>query len=209
MENSVGKRMKKIRKVKKLNVDDLAEIIGVNRATYYRYEKDEILKVPYLVIESIADALGTTPAYLMGREPAENKFKKHKVEPSSPIINNSIADKIKSLRASRQLTAAEMANELHIDAFEYMQYENGEKDVPFAFVQKLADYFGISLNDFDNLVDVHFSNNTSAFVTTNSRELELHKRWMDSVGDIAWTDEEYQKLIDFALFVKSQRKDDK
>ena len=55
----------------KMSADKLAEKIGKNRATVYRYEKDEIENMPYDVLEPIAEALNVSPAYLMGWEEKE------------------------------------------------------------------------------------------------------------------------------------------
>ena len=51
-----------------LSVDELANLIGKNRATIYRYESAEIEKLPINVLEPLAKALRTTPAELMGWE---------------------------------------------------------------------------------------------------------------------------------------------
>lgn len=63
---TIGDRIKKLRKEKGISVDKLAEIIGKDRATIYRYESNDIEKMPTSVLEPLATALGTTPAYLMG-----------------------------------------------------------------------------------------------------------------------------------------------
>ncbi|MBF9298733.1 helix-turn-helix transcriptional regulator [Staphylococcus epidermidis] len=68
---SIGNRIKKRRKEMKMSADKLAEKIGKNRATVYRYEKDEIENMPYDVLEPIAEALNVSPAYLMGWEEKE------------------------------------------------------------------------------------------------------------------------------------------
>lgn len=49
-----------------LSADQLADMIGKNRATIYRYESDEIENFPLPIIDPLADALQTSPAYLMG-----------------------------------------------------------------------------------------------------------------------------------------------
>ncbi len=60
-----------------MSVDDLAVAIGKNRATVYRYENQEIGKLPVDILKPLASALGVSPAYLMGWEeeatPAEDK----------------------------------------------------------------------------------------------------------------------------------------
>ena len=77
---TVGDRIKHLRKEKGISVEKLAELIGKDRATVYRYESQDIEKMPTSVLEPLAKALGTTPSYLMGWEsnasllPQENVF---------------------------------------------------------------------------------------------------------------------------------------
>lgn len=60
-----------------MTVDELADMVGKNRTTIYRYESDWIDDLPSSVLKPLAKALQTTPAALMGWEPepfsAENK----------------------------------------------------------------------------------------------------------------------------------------
>ena len=51
-----------------MSVDELAKKLGKNRATVYRYENGDIENLPLDILEPIATALQTTPAYLMGWE---------------------------------------------------------------------------------------------------------------------------------------------
>lgn len=62
----IGKRIKDRRKELRMSADKLAEILGKNRATIFRYEKGEIENLPLEILEPLAEALQTTPAYLMG-----------------------------------------------------------------------------------------------------------------------------------------------
>ena len=65
---NVGQRIKNRRKELGMSADKLAELINKNRATIYRYEKNEIENMPYDVIEPLAKVLNVSPAYLMGWE---------------------------------------------------------------------------------------------------------------------------------------------
>ncbi|WP_059050784.1 helix-turn-helix domain-containing protein [Paenibacillus senegalimassiliensis] len=65
---TIGDRIKKRRKELRLSVDQLSASLGKNRATVYRYEGDEIDNMPLSILEPLAKALKTTPAYLMGWE---------------------------------------------------------------------------------------------------------------------------------------------
>ena len=54
-----------------MSADKLAEILGKDRSTIYRYEKGDIENMPLDILEPIANALNTTPQYLMGWEEVE------------------------------------------------------------------------------------------------------------------------------------------
>lgn len=66
--------MKARRKEIGLSAERVAEILGVSPATIYRYEKGDIEKVPGDLLAPIANALQTTPAYLMGWNTSNHAF---------------------------------------------------------------------------------------------------------------------------------------
>ena len=69
---NIGNRIKQRRIELDLTVDDLVALTGKSRATIYRYENGDIENMPSTVLEPLAVALRTTPAYLMGWDnPAE------------------------------------------------------------------------------------------------------------------------------------------
>lgn len=63
---TIGERVKHRRLELGLSAEDVAEALGKNRATVYRYESNDIEKLPTTVLEPLAMVLRTTPAYLMG-----------------------------------------------------------------------------------------------------------------------------------------------
>lgn len=71
---TIGQRIKSRRIELGLSVDELAEKLGKNRATVYRYEKDDIKDLPITVLEPLAKVLETTPADLMGWEKEDSHF---------------------------------------------------------------------------------------------------------------------------------------
>lgn len=66
----IGKRLKQRRKERSLSGDDMARYLGVDRTTYYRYERGAITKVPGEVLQRAAIRLGVTTAWLLGLEEA-------------------------------------------------------------------------------------------------------------------------------------------
>lgn len=65
---SIGNRIKMMRTQQGLSIDELAHTLGKNRTTIYRYENGDIENLPLGILDPLAEALNTTPAYLMGWE---------------------------------------------------------------------------------------------------------------------------------------------
>ena len=63
---TIGQRIKNRRLELNMSVDEVANKLGKNRATIYRYEKDDIKDLPITVLEPLAKVLETTPADLTG-----------------------------------------------------------------------------------------------------------------------------------------------
>ena len=62
----VHERIKYRRNELNMSVDELASKLNKNRTTIYRYEKGDIENLPLDILEPLANALETTPQYLMG-----------------------------------------------------------------------------------------------------------------------------------------------
>lgn len=82
---NLGARLKQRRLELGMTLKDVASKISVTMATYQRYETNKIKTLKYETIIELAEALETTPAYIMGWE---NK------EPASAITSSSEADPI-------------------------------------------------------------------------------------------------------------------
>lgn len=58
-------KIKQMRRKLGVSAQTLADLIGVSRATLYRYESGDIEKIPLQILEKIADALDCSPLSLM------------------------------------------------------------------------------------------------------------------------------------------------
>lgn len=92
-----GERIKARREALGLSVGELASRINKNRATIYRYENGDIEDMPITVLEPLAKALNTTPAYIMGweEEPMDfetllNALNEARSRPDSPEITEAV-----------------------------------------------------------------------------------------------------------------------
>lgn len=70
---TVGQRIKQRRKELGISADELGKRLGKDRSTVFRYENGYIEKLPIDILKPIADALLTTPEYLMGWEEIQKK----------------------------------------------------------------------------------------------------------------------------------------
>lgn len=90
---TVGERIKKRRKELKMSADELGKRLGKDRSTVFRYENGYIEKLPVDALHAIAEALKTTPEYLMGWEEVQKK-------------NNATADIVLRLRSDEKFLSA-------------------------------------------------------------------------------------------------------
>ncbi|WP_081265283.1 helix-turn-helix domain-containing protein [Streptobacillus moniliformis] len=65
--DTIGKRIKYLRKKYNYTLDELAKLVNVTNSTISKYEGDK-LAITNDRIEKLAKALNTTPSYLMGWE---------------------------------------------------------------------------------------------------------------------------------------------
>lgn len=70
---SLGARMKELRVRRGLTQEQMAEKLGITRANYNKYERDKVVP-PSTMLSVIADLLGTTADYLLGREDEVMRF---------------------------------------------------------------------------------------------------------------------------------------
>lgn len=192
---SVGKRIKERRLELKMSADELAEKIDRNRATVYRYERGDIENLPLDILEPLAKALNTTPAWIMGWH------KEYK-----PLDNNGITmgDVFKALRITNNLSVEEFSNEIGISVAEIKSYKSGQLPVPVGIINLVADFFGISISD---IIEEHKDHGKNGRKKANLKKdrLRRFKEWHETFGDIDFSDEEINKMMEYAKFLISQR----
>ena len=89
----VGQRIKDRRKALKMSADELGAKIGKNRATVYRYENGDIENLPIEMLNPIAEALQTSPQYLMGWESDKSETRK-KIDATTDVLIRMETDKL-------------------------------------------------------------------------------------------------------------------
>ena len=105
-----------------LSVDDLAQLLQKNRATVYRYESNYIKSHSPDVMEALAKALQTTPAYFYGYDdyedhPDDPLTNNRPVTPEARILAKGI-DKLPQEQREQALAVIRAMFSIHADCFE-------------------------------------------------------------------------------------------
>lgn len=181
---SIGKKIKDLRTELNMSVDELAAKLGKNRATIYRYEKGDIGNLPLDVLEPLATALQTTPAYLMGWEDKKE---------SNAIT---IGDLLKRMRTQKNMTVDEYAKEIGVEPALLSKYESGEKNISIEVVNMISEYY--------RLITHSYMEKNSEI--SDSRQ-ERFREWAREFGHIELTDEEYRKIFEYCKFLMYLREE--
>lgn len=105
-----------------LSVDDLANLLQKNRATVYRYESNYIKSYSPDVMESLAKALQTTPAYFYGYDETDQ------LPVSDQPKNEDIRLLINGLNRLSPEQIAQAKNMMKIMFAQYADYFENEKE---------------------------------------------------------------------------------
>lgn len=109
MSNEMSKKIHELRKQHKLTLEQVANVVGVGKSTVRKWETGMIANMKRDKIALLAQALHTTPSYLMGWD-----------DP-----NMSLGQKISYLRTKANLTQEELASHLGTTKQAIYKYETG------------------------------------------------------------------------------------
>lgn len=135
MTERIHERIKRLRKQNNLSVDEIIKKLNISRATYYRYESNEIEKLPLTILEPLANILNTTPAYLMGwEEPHQSTVNTNSKQTDGYYLDAETAEYAEMLRtrpemrllfsASREISKEEMQEVVNYIEFIKSRHKN-------------------------------------------------------------------------------------
>ncbi len=84
-----------------------------------------------------------------------------------------IAERLRGLRESLDLTSEELAKQCEIDAGDYVKYESGEADIPMSALHNIAAHMGVELTGLLSGDEPHVS---SFAVTRKGQGLVVERR---------------------------------
>lgn len=177
---SIGERIKSLRLQRGMSIDELATKLGKNRTTVYRYEKGDIENLPIDALKPLAEILETSPAYLMGWDNETNEDAA------------TVGDLLRLIRKQQNMTIEEFSKKLGISSDKLCMYETGEKYIPISVINMIADYYRLSAS---RITDGY----------KNDVRLERFKIWAETFGHLEFTDEEHDKIVEYATFLISIR----
>lgn len=116
------------------------------------------------------------------------------MEEANMDINKYVGGKIREYRKNKKMNQKELGKLLDVNQNTVSGYENGEWEVSYKNLHKLADFFGISINDF--------------FPPTNAEETELQKALeLDGGRDLTSSDINLlNQILDKALTLEGDER---
>lgn len=143
--SGVGTRIHDLRVGLGLSADELADMIGKNRATVYRYEDDSV-EIPSSVIGPLASALHVSPAYLMGWE--KN--------------SQTVGERIRDARTNMGITQEELGNLCDTTKQTIYKYETGiVTNIPLERLKAIANALHVPLSHLIGLDDCSILSSTA------------------------------------------------
>ena len=114
----IGVRLKQSRADKGYTMQQVAELVGVDRSTVQRYEVGGIVIIKRPVVESICKCLGVNPGWVLGE--SENKYLTE-----ADALSDEVLFVAKRLQALPQDTLHSVLKRLHgeLDAIEQTNIE--------------------------------------------------------------------------------------
>jgi repressor LexA len=110
MENDLSRKIKTLRLKRNMTLEQVAQIVGVGRSTVRKWETGMIANMKRDKIEKLAEALDTTPAYLMGWKEDKNKNKNKNIPQSQNLTEgeNMLLELFRQVPENRQEMVLEM-----------------------------------------------------------------------------------------------------
>lgn len=137
---TMAERIKWLRKEKaRITLEELAKKVGISRATAQRYEAGIITNIPSDKIELLAEALETTPGFIMGWENDPEKYR----------LDNRFGRLLRKERIASGMEKAEFAKHIGITEEALEKYETGAVIPGINVALPIAIQLGISIDQYD------------------------------------------------------------
>jgi len=139
----IGEKIKLRRKELNMSADDLAQCVGKDRSTIFRYENGDIDNMSIALLQPIAEALDVSVGYLLGLEENKNSTITNDI-----VKKSQLGAKIKKARKAKGLTQDDLGNMLGLKKSAIAKYEHGRVvNLKQETIKKLCDILDLSPDD--------------------------------------------------------------
>lgn len=139
----IGEKIKLRRKELNMSADDLAQCVGKDRSTIFRYENGDIDNMSISLLQPIAEALDVSVGYLLGLEENKNSAITNDI-----VKKSQLGTKIKKARKAKGLTQDDLGNMLGLKKSAIAKYECGRVvNLKQETIKKLCDILDLSPDD--------------------------------------------------------------
>lgn len=185
---TIAERLKWLRKYKcKKTLEEVGKHVGVGKATIQKYENGIITNIPSDKIELLAQALDTTPGFIMGWQN----------DPEYEKLDHRFGIALKKERERQQKTKEQFAKEIGISVDLLSKYENGVIIPTFSDAFLISAQIGIP-------VDEYFP----PYIRANEKK-ENEKLNMEIISVLSSLSDKKQKQVrDYIRFLAMQEEDE-
>lgn len=140
-------KLKMLRKKEGFTQQEVAEFFGISQPVYQKWESGN-RKPSYENLSMLACIFDVTIDYLLGDylEISKERYSKFKKEKKEEEKQQVFSVRLKELRLQHGLTQKELAEQIGIKQNSYSDWENGECKPNYEKLEKLADFFDVSLD---------------------------------------------------------------
>ena len=139
----IGEKIRLRRKELNMSADDLAQCVGKDRSTIFRYENGDIDNMSIALLQPIAEALDISVGYLLGLEEDKNSAITNDI-----VKKSQLGIKIKKARKAKGLTQDDLGNMLGLKKSAIAKYECGRVvNLKQETIKKLCEVLDLSPDD--------------------------------------------------------------
>ena len=133
-------KIKDLRDEHDLNQIKAAEIMGVSKSTYARWETDEAI-IPLVHLNNLCNYFDVSMDYMTGLSKQKNYSITNK-----KLNKELVGKRLKEFRTSHSLTQEKLAKEINTSHSTISGYEHGKNMILTAFAYNIAKKYKISLD---------------------------------------------------------------
>ena len=140
-------KLKKLRKEKGLTQQEVADFFGMNQPVYQKWEGGN-RKPNYENLSMLACIFDVSIDFLLSEysEISKERYLKFKKEKKEEEKQQVFSVRLKELRLQHGFSQEELAEKIGIKRNSYSDWENGKCKPNYEKLEKIADFFGVSLD---------------------------------------------------------------